>query len=55
MYLKSTRIKNKWYLDSGCLRHMTGDKEQFHKLDAKDGGHVTFGTMQKEKSLALEK
>ena len=22
---------------------MTGDKNQFNKLDAKDGGHVTFG------------
>ena len=22
---------------------MTGDKEQFNKLDAKDGGHVIFG------------
>ena len=21
---------------------MTGDKEQFYKLDAKDGGHVTY-------------
>ena len=22
---------------------MTGDKDQFNNLDAKDGGHVTFG------------
>ena len=41
--LKSTRAKSKWYLDSGCLKHMTGDKEQFNKLNVKDGGHVTFG------------
>ena len=53
--LEATRIKNKWYLDSGYSRHMTGDKEQFNKLDAKDGGHVTFGIIQKERSLALEK
>ena len=25
--LKSTKRKNQWYLDSGCSRHMTGDKE----------------------------
>ena len=37
--LKVYKNKNKWYLDSGCSRHMTGDKEQFNKLDAKDGGH----------------
>ena len=40
--MKSTRTKNKWYLDSGCSRHMTGNKEQFYNLDAKDGRHVNF-------------
>ena len=34
---------------------MTEDKEQFNKLDAKDGGHVILRTMQKERLLALEK
>ena len=42
MYLKSTRAKSNWYLDHGCSRHMTGDKEQFNKLHAKNRGHVTF-------------
>ena len=51
--LKSTRIINKWYLDSGYSRHMTGDKEQFNKLDAKDGGHVTFGDNAKGKIIAI--
>ena len=53
MCLKSTRTKSKWYLDSGCSRHMTGDKEQFNKLNAKDGGHVTFGDNAKEKIIGI--
>ena len=32
---------------------MTGDKEQFHKLDAKDGGHVTFGDNTKGKIIGI--
>ena len=32
---------------------MTGDKEQFHKLDAKDGGHVTFGDNAKGKIIGI--
>ena len=51
--MKSTKIKNKWYLDSGCSSHMTGDKEQFHKLDAKDGGYVTFGDNAKGKIIGI--
>ena len=41
--LEVHKNKIKWYLDSGCSRHMTGDKEQFNKLDAKNGEHITFG------------
>ena len=51
--MKSIRIKSKCYLDSGCSRHMTGDKEQFNKLDAKDGGHVTFGNNVKGKIIDI--
>ncbi|GKV15616.1 hypothetical protein SLEP1_g26391 [Rubroshorea leprosula] len=36
-------MKNKWYLDSGCSRHMTGDPSQFLSLMPLDGGTVTFG------------
>ncbi|KAA3473878.1 zinc finger CCHC-type and RNA-binding motif-containing protein 1-like [Gossypium australe] len=35
--------KNSWYLDSGCSRHMTGDKSHFMELMPKNGGEVTFG------------
>ena len=32
---------------------MTEDKEQFNKLDAKDGGHVTFGDNAKRKIIGI--
>ena len=32
-----------WYLDSGCSRHMTGDKLLFKSLREKVGDYVTFG------------
>ena len=32
---------------------MTRDKEQFNKLDAKDGGHVTFGDNAKGKIIDI--
>ena len=35
-------IKNYWYLDSECSRHMIGDETQFTSLKLKDGGFVTF-------------
>ncbi|XP_028070647.1 uncharacterized protein LOC114273081 [Camellia sinensis] len=38
--LKSSN--NRWYLDSACSRHMTGDKAMFSTLKSKEGGHVTF-------------
>ena len=32
---------------------MTRDKEQFNKLDAKDGGHITFGDNAKGKIIDI--
>ena len=48
--MKSTRTKSEWYLDSGYSRHITGDKEQFNKLD---GGHVTFRDNAKGKIIGI--
>lgn len=31
-----------WYLDSGCSRHVSGDKS-FKYIDKCSGGNVTFG------------
>ena len=36
-----------WYLDSGCLRHMTGDRSLFKVFESKKGGNVTFGDWSK--------
>ena len=32
-----------WYLDSGCSRHMTGNRSLFKAFESKKGGNVTFG------------
>ena len=34
---------NMWYLDSGCSRHMCGNKVFFDTVTKCDGGLVTFG------------
>nr|AAR96003.1 retrotransposon-like protein [Musa acuminata] len=41
----------RWYLDSGCSRHMTGDPSQFSKLTSIDEGYVTFGDNNKGKII----
>ena len=32
-----------WYLDSGCFRHMTGDRFLFKVFESKKGSNATFG------------
>ena len=32
-----------WYLDSGCSRHMIGDRSLFKVFESKKGCNVTFG------------
>jgi len=32
-----------WYVDSGCSRHMTGEKFNFLSLTTAEGGSVAFG------------
>ena len=44
-----------WFLDSGCSRHMTGDKEKFINLTMKEEGNVTFGGKGKEKIIGQGK
>ncbi|KAL6318381.1 hypothetical protein AAG906_040550 [Vitis piasezkii] len=35
--------KDKWFLDSGCSRHMTGDESKFAFLTERKGGYIIFG------------
>ncbi|KAL6320974.1 hypothetical protein AAG906_010783 [Vitis piasezkii] len=35
--------KDKWFLDSGCSRHMTEDESKFAFLTKRKKGYVTFG------------
>ncbi|XP_031260626.1 uncharacterized protein LOC116118804 [Pistacia vera] len=45
---------NKWFLDSGCSRHMTGDKSLFTSLKPKNGGNVTFADNSKGKIIGID-
>ena len=48
-------IHNRWYLNSGCSRHMKGDKSKFCLLNESDGGQVTFRENLKGKIIGSEK
>ena len=52
--LKSHHQKEmKWYLDSGCSRHMTGNRSWFRNLRPKDGGVVKFADGIKSKITGI--
>jgi hypothetical protein len=41
--LSAQKKKNSWYVDSGCSKHMTGDRSKFLTLSDSKSGNVTFG------------
>jgi hypothetical protein len=41
--LSVQKQKDPWYIDSGCSKHMTGDKEKFITLSERKAGKATFG------------
>jgi hypothetical protein len=41
--LQAKQKKNGWYVDSGCSKHMTGDKDKFLTLRKEKNGSVSFG------------
>ena len=45
--------KEKWYIDSGCSRHMIGKANLFIHLKMKKGGKVTFGDNAKGKIVGI--
>ncbi|KAL3510135.1 hypothetical protein ACH5RR_029536, partial [Cinchona calisaya] len=46
-------INAKWFIDSGCSRHMTGDASLFTNLTSKNSGKVTFRDNNKTKSIGI--
>jgi hypothetical protein len=43
LVLLAQRKTNPWYIDSGCSKHMMGDKGKFLSLSERKSGNVTFG------------
>ena len=43
----------KWYLDSGCSKHMTGNRSWFRNLRPKDRGVVKFADGIKLKIIGI--
>nr|GEZ35150.1 integrase, catalytic region, zinc finger, CCHC-type, peptidase aspartic, catalytic [Tanacetum cinerariifolium] len=49
--LKVKLEPDEWIKDSGCSRHMTGNKDLFSTYKAIDGGNVVFGSNTKSKII----
>jgi hypothetical protein len=43
LVFSAQRKTNPWYIDSGCSKHMMGDKSKFISLSESKLGNVTFG------------
>jgi len=48
-------IRKKWYIDSGCSKHMTVDVSKFTTISHKKSGHVTYGDNNKGKIIGFGK
>ena len=46
-------MEMKWYMDSGCSRHMTGNRSCFRNLKPKDGGIVKIDDDIKSKIIGI--
>ncbi|KAK2409952.1 hypothetical protein QL285_045347 [Trifolium repens] len=46
-------LERRWFLDSGCSRHMTGDASLFTEFKAKKKGYVTYGDNNKGTILGV--
>ena len=48
-------LKQSWYIDSGCSKHMAGDASKFIHISPNNSGHLTYGDNNKGKILGVEK
>ena len=46
---------SKWFLDSGCSRHMIEDPQNFLEFKSNDASFVTFGDNTKDKIINVSK
>ena len=53
MQEKSGGSSHRWFMDSGCSKHMTGRIENFLSLKALEGGSVSFGNGKKGYILGI--
>ncbi|XP_070008442.1 uncharacterized protein [Nicotiana sylvestris] len=44
-----------WYMDIGCSKHMTGNKDQFLSFEDLKGGNVSFGNGKKGEIIGVGK
>ncbi|KAH6776310.1 hypothetical protein C2S52_013871 [Perilla frutescens var. hirtella] len=49
--LSTKKAKDIWYLDSGCSKHMTGDREDLDGYEEIKGPLVTFGDNSKSRTI----
>jgi hypothetical protein len=43
LVLSAQKQMDPWYIDNGCSKHMTGDKDKFMSISKIKTGNVTFG------------
>jgi len=48
-------LKQSWYIDSGCSKHITGNASKFIHISPKNRGHVIYGDNNKGKILGVGK
>ena len=48
-------LKQSWYIDSGCSKHMAGDASKFLHISPKNNEHVTYGDNNKGKIVGVGK
>jgi hypothetical protein len=49
--LQAKKRKRGWYVDSGCSKHMAGDKDKFLTLQKERDGSVLFGNDYSDKII----
>ena len=48
-------LRKKWYIDSGCLKYMTGDVLNFIYIFLKKSGYVIYGDNNKGRIFGVGK